>query len=266
MLEVLAERWPATREPILLAWKRGWLKPPSGVGVATLADGRRLECNLEDRTQRRMFYDRFEPTETATVRSLLGPGDVVIDVGAHIGWFTTLAGKAVGEAGHVYAFEAYPPNFERLQDNVRRNAAGNVTARHVALSDRAGSVEVGVQTGSDSGSVTALGRERASTVEVTAERLDDVLGVQTSPIALLKMDVEGFEANVLKGAPQTLLLVQKVLIEINPHALQAAGSSAAELMAILAEAGLTASTELREKGLRRLKRGRTSTNLLVARE
>lgn len=265
LLRTLAERVPLTREPILLAWKRGWLRPPRGVAVAILADGRQLESDLEDRVQRRMYFDRFEPAETAFVRSILRPGDVVIDIGAHIGWFATIAARLVGDRGQVQAFEAYPPTFERLQGNICRNGFNNAAAHALALSDEPGEVEIGVQAGSDSGSVTALKRPREVTVRVPTARLDDVLSPIPDDVALLKIDVEGFEGRVLRGAPETLKHVRTVLIELNSGALKAAGSSSVELLQILAAAGLTEVADLKVRGVRRFKRSVYVRNVVVTR-
>ena len=66
--------------------------------TALLRDGRRLQCQLADRTQRTMYFGLFEPRETRLLAELLNSGDTFIDVGAHIGWFTTVAARYVGGA------------------------------------------------------------------------------------------------------------------------------------------------------------------------
>ena len=74
----------------------------------------------------------WEPAATAAFRSLLSPGDVCVDVGAHVGYYTLLASKLVGPAGHVFALEPAPSTFEALSSNLASNAVTNVTALRFA--------------------------------------------------------------------------------------------------------------------------------------
>ena len=74
----------------------------------------------------------WEPNITAAVRQLLAPGDVCIDVGAHVGYHTLLMSRLVEEHGHVFAFEPSPARFFELTSNLARNGSTNVTALNVA--------------------------------------------------------------------------------------------------------------------------------------
>src|SRR5437867_3185244 len=69
----------------------------------------------------------FEPFETQLVQQMVRPGDVVLDVGANIGYYTLIFAELVGEQGHVYAFEPDPRNFAFLAKNVHSNRYRNVT-------------------------------------------------------------------------------------------------------------------------------------------
>src|SRR5437870_2877368 len=82
----------------------------------------------------------YEPFETQWIQYLVRPGDVVLDIGAHIGYYTTLLSQLVGVHGKVVAFEPDPTNFTLLQQNVARIACTNVTLYNLALSDRNGTV------------------------------------------------------------------------------------------------------------------------------
>ena len=90
------------------------------------------------------------------------------------------------------------------------------------------------------------------------------MAAELGSIALLKIDVEGWEAHVLRGAVQTLPRTAHVLIEINQWALRKAGSSREEVLGLLQAAGFGTFTPLTEKGLRRLHRS-DITNVLATR-
>jgi FkbM family methyltransferase len=198
-----------------------------------------------------MYLGLFEPAESRLVRELLAPGDTFVDVGAHIGWFATIAAGRVGAAGQVVAIEPYPANAAVLRDNLTRNRCRNVRVLGSAMGSTQGTLTLA--RGADSGGVTALDWVRDGRVEVPVTTLDEAVA-DVGPIALVKIDVEGWEAHVLRGAPRALARARSVLIEINPPALRKAGSSAGELSGLLAEAGFTTFRQVAEGGLRRLHR------------
>jgi FkbM family methyltransferase len=211
-----------------------------------------------------MFLDRYELAETALVRTLSRPGLVVVDVGAHIGWYSTLAGLTVGATGRVFAFEADAANEVLLRRNIELNSLDEcVTALRVAVTDEPGTLQIGRQAGSDSGSSTAAPRDRPATAPVPAAPLDQLV---TDPrrIALLKVDVEGLEPAVLRGGEETLRRTDAVLIELNESALNACGSSTDEVLSLLEAAGLSNVRPVSPRGLDRLRRGGV-LNALVTR-
>jgi FkbM family methyltransferase len=241
---------PAVGYPLLLAWARGWLPTPDGEATAALTGGRKLRCQLADRTQRTMYLGLFEPRETELVAELLGPGATFIDVGAHIGWFTTIAAARVGGAGDVVAFEPYPATAALLRENVARNQCRNVRVVQAAVGSRPGTLTLGMS-GSDSGSVTALDWAGNGRTEVPLTTLDEVTA-GGGQVALIKIDVEGWEAHVLRGGPGTLARTRYVLTEINPPALARAGSSPDEVTGLLRAAGFIRFVPVVQRGLRRL--------------
>jgi FkbM family methyltransferase len=250
---------PLVGYPLLLCWKKGWIPNPGGCATALLKDGRRLRCQLADRTQRTMYLGLFEPRETRLLGRLLECGDTFIDVGAHIGWFATMASRCVRERGHVVACEPYPSNAAMLKVNLALNGCRNVRVVEAAASSRPGTIAL-AGSGGDSGSVTALSWAREGRVQVPATTLDEIVG-DVSRVALMKVDVEGWEAHVLRGADQTLSHTERVLIEINPEALRKAESSADEVFGLLRRAGFTNITPVVQGGLRRLHRSAVSNAL-----
>jgi FkbM family methyltransferase len=139
------------------------------------------------------------------------PGDTVVDVGANIGFMTSLMAKAVGHQGCVFAFEPHPGLHLRLLENVRQFAdrfSGRVIAEAVALSDSEGEENLVFDSAlfaSNSGSAGLCDSsfaQGAETVRVVTAKLDRFI-VDTK-VALLKIDVEGAELRVLRGAERAL--------------------------------------------------------------
>lgn len=231
-----AVRWPVVREATTAAWNAGVGRPSARHLTVPVGDGRVLRCDMSDRTQRTMALGAFEPRETGVVRSLLRPGDTFVDVGAHIGWFTTLAGRVVGPGGTVWAAEPFASSHASLEENIALNRLDNVRVTPHAVSDHGQPLQIGVQEGSDSGSVTAGPRAAGSLTAVSSVRLDDVVPTE-APVRLVKIDVEGFEAKVLAGATAVLSRTDHVLVELNESALEANGTTGAAIRSALRALG-----------------------------
>jgi FkbM family methyltransferase len=152
----------------------------------------------------------FDPCVTETLYRLIDPGEVVADVGANLGYMTSLGAARVGPGGKVLAFEPHPRAYELLERNVARwrdiEAAGPVELHQVALSDAPGEGEL-FSGGTDEFdlAVASLGDDRhppmgAGTegISVPLAPLDQIEGADR--IGVMKVDVEGHEPGVLRGA------------------------------------------------------------------
>ncbi len=184
----------------------------------------------------------WEPYESALVLQLLGPGDVFVDVGANIGYFSLLAAAAVGEAGAVHAFEPDPENFALLQASASLNGlAGIVRARRAALSDRDGQARLFLSEDNlGDHQVFAAGEGRRS-LPISLLRGDDALRREVRRIDLLKVDTQGAEYAVMAGLMpllQELREPPRILIELTPLSLRQAGSSGRALIELLARLAL----------------------------
>jgi FkbM family methyltransferase len=254
--------FPLIGYPLLLCWQKGWLPKPHREVTVRLSGPRFMRFRLAVTCQRTMSLGLFEPAESRLITKLLSPGDTFIDVGAHIGWFSTLAASCIGSAGQVIACEPYPANVTALRENLALNDTGNVSVVEAALGKGPGTICLAHA--GDSASVTALDWAHEGAVEVLMRTLDDV-AVGASAIRLLKLDVEGWEPQVLRGATQTLSRTSNVLIEINRPALKHAGSSPDEVFDLLRSAGFTSFSRVTQTGLRRLLRSDDVINVLVGR-
>jgi FkbM family methyltransferase len=227
--------WTARLLQLLLLRAPGFAR---GNAVAVFSSGLSMQLDLRDRTQAVMFCGTYELAESRMLQDLLGPGDVFVDVGAHVGWFTLRAARLVGESGTVHAFEPYPPNAEILRRNISRNHLRNVEIYDVAISDARGTARIARLAGSDSGSPTLGTRGSADEFDVPTARLDDALPHETYP-ALVKIDVEGHERDVLKGARETLRRARALLIEVNTSPLGSNGHAVERVTADLRALGFT---------------------------
>lgn len=147
--------------------------------------------------------------EETFFRRYLRPGDVVVDVGANFGLTALAAFSAVGPTGQVHAFEPHPRVFGYLLGNIELNGAeAVVTARRLAIGDRSGDAFLTDYRVDDQNTIS--GTETG--VRVPAATLDEALP-DLPRIALLKIDVEGYEKFVLEGATRTLERVDCVYFE-----------------------------------------------------
>lgn len=135
------------------------------------------------------------------IRRFLRPGDLVVDAGANIGLMAVTAARLVGPRGRVVAIEAHPRTSAYLRHHVALNGLTNVDVHNVALGDGAGSVHLAEHPGDDAQNHIATGDGRG--VEVPMVPLDRLLPPDR-PVALLKVDVEGYEKFVLSGASRAL--------------------------------------------------------------
>jgi FkbM family methyltransferase len=144
----------------------------------------------------------YEAGTLAAMGSFLRPGDVFVDVGASVGQMTMEASRLVGPSGTVLAFEPHGGRFAELVNTVAANEVHNVLCFPCGLGAEPGDVSLFTDRGSPS-MVALPGSDRAESVPVV--RLDDVLAAHSvGPVRMIKIDVEGFERQVLAGAPATL--------------------------------------------------------------
>lgn len=173
----------------------------------------------------------YEPATSLLAVGALRPGDVAIDIGAHVGYFSMLFRLAVGPTGSVYAFEPMPETYRRLLRNVMLNRYTNVLPLPLAMADRSGTAVFHIDTGNE-GECSLLETAGNQTVEVQVTSLDDLFrdGLPARP-RVMKMDAEGVELSILNGGRQFFehMAPDMVICEINRGALAKAGIGEPEL-------------------------------------
>jgi FkbM family methyltransferase len=188
------------RDRVFDLYCRAWRK----VGcdqVARTQFRTKIFCDLRDKIPATIFhFGLWEPDISHLIARLLSKGDVFVDVGANIGYYSLLASRLVGGAGAVVAVEASPQIFSRLQANIRANQAVNVRAVNVAAADEAGQVTIYSGPRQNSGASSTLKEWRNGEAEavVAALPLDKILtNGERSKVRLIKIDVEGAETPIL---------------------------------------------------------------------
>ena len=174
-----------------------------------------------------MSLDAFEVETTKLFETLIKPGTVVIDVGAHVGYYTLLAARAVGPTGKVFAFEPDESNYSLLIKNIEINGYTNVVAVKQAVSNYVGYSTLELSPWhSGIHHIDYSGRKQSNSVQVETTTIDTFLGNHEIPgIGLVKIDVEGSEQRVLDGMSQLLENAGElnVILEYHPPLLERAG-------------------------------------------
>ncbi len=194
-----------------------WLKPGDYVDDYLLCDG------------------VWEPHLVRQFETALRGEGWFFDVGAHIGSCTLAAAKILGTRGRVAAFEPTPATFARLAENVKVNDVENVTLVNLAAGSTPGLAML------DGGDDYNSGRSRVAAdggqpcAVTTLDAFWTALG--RPPVQLIKIDVEGFELDVLLGARELLATGPALLLELTPVGEPAALPRAREVLGLVASAG-----------------------------
>ena len=152
-----------------------------------------------------LLFDSYEPATTFVFERLVAPGDLVVDVGAHWGYFTLLAATLCGETGRVIAFEPLPRNVSVLTKNIQANRFHNVEVVAKAVCDGEGVAKLFLSRGSSGNSLIALppGAEPApgqsECLPVDTVTLDGFFAPLSRKPTLVKMDIEGAELAAFDG-------------------------------------------------------------------
>jgi FkbM family methyltransferase len=212
--------------------------------------GATVSVDAGDVTGRYIYYFGMkEPNLTEWIARRLRPGDVFVDVGANIGYFSLLASGLVGDSGKVIAVEALPKIFERLVSNVKANRASNVRTVCSAAWDRRQTLTLYTRADRPPGTTTA--------VPILADRwrLEDKCQVSAAPLSailrpyemravrLVKIDVEGAEWHVVAGMTPLLQVCRddlEIVIEVTRKALVADGKCPEDLLDFFASWGFHA--------------------------
>jgi FkbM family methyltransferase len=226
----------------------GRLRPffpmPNGIRVASFPGDLRLRLDLKESHQRDLFFGLYDYTELALLREALSEGGDFIDVGAHIGFYTVAAALAIPQGrGDVVALEPHPRAREQLLANLQLNEVqANVIPQ--AAGEASGESLLHVPPSDDPSWSSLLDGKlqhegQAIGVQVTTvDRVNETLGLHP---AVVKIDVEGYELPVLRGARTTLFEHRPLLV------CEVSEDTAVDAATLLAEAGYAPYRPVRKK-------------------
>ncbi len=169
-----------------------------------------LKRSLED------FPIHGEPFTVSLFQRFITPGSVIFDVGANIGVYTIIGAKKTGTFGNVYAFEPDPRNYKFLRRNIKSHHLVNVRAVNKAIANTVGDVTLYIHGDPTSSrivksswraeGIVGIHRVEVTTIDKFAETY------KISNIDVMKMDVEGAELEVIKGAERTLQKLNSAVV------------------------------------------------------
>ena len=205
---------------------------PAEESVVTVRSGagKGLKLPIDPQLEKYYWTGNHEPHVQRVLERELKPGMCVWDIGAHIGFFATIAGRLVGDSGTVVAFEPMPETRDRLRRSADLNGLSNITIEAFAVADTSGHRML-YPPATDSGTDQAFGDEDFTTmwslvdpppetdgIEVECRRIDELSATLPWP-DLIKIDAERAESEVVAGGIELLSQRKtKVLIEISDAA------------------------------------------------
>ena len=180
----------------------------------------------------------YEKNETNFVKDSVNKGDVVIDIGANIGYYTLMFAKLVGDTGKIYSFEPDPRNFLILEKNIQINGYNNVILEKKAVSNKLGKSTLYVNENS-AGSSMHKPNNVVNQIYVDLITLDNYFEVNAITPDFIKIDIEGYELNALKGMESILQSSDKtkIMIEYNPLTKKEFNSDPMDNLTFLSELG-----------------------------
>jgi FkbM family methyltransferase len=198
---------------------------------APLGRGVRLRVPMNDFVGRAIFYfGDLDPKITWLCDRIIRPGDTVLDVGANLGWITARMARKVGPTGQVHAFEPNPRVADLLAQSVATSQLRNVHLHRIALGDKSGQLDLHV-TRTNAGMASLVYGHNSTTpiypadstdvIKVPVRTLTEIFANDPQPptrIRLVKLDVEGYEPQVLTGAAsffKQINLPDAILFELN---------------------------------------------------
>jgi FkbM family methyltransferase len=210
----------------------------------TLPAGMKMNLGIEDVIERTLLTTgQWDPIIEQTLRACLEPGDVMLDVGANIGYFSLLGSQLVGPTGQVVSFEPSIRALSKLTTHLCINQCNNVTVCSQAMGDSVGTEHLNWAPSSNiGGSTIARGTPSQGQSELIAiRRLDDVCDEMNLAPSFVKLDVEGFELYALRGARRTLQTHHPMVVcELTNDFLQDHGQSGSQMLRFMRDLGYDA--------------------------
>jgi len=181
----------------------------------------------------------WEPLETNLVKNTIKEGDVVLNIGANIGYYTLLAARLVGPKGKVYAFEPDKTNFEIIKKNIRINNYENIIPVNKAVLNKTGKAKLYLSTENKGSHRIYQAGDSRKYVEIDVVSIDDFFKNKEDKVDFILMDIEGSEAKAFEGMKKVLRKNKKVkiLTEFWDWAIEKAGDDSQKFIEEIVKTG-----------------------------
>lgn len=189
--------------------------------------GYKIKLDLDENIQRGIFMGCFEPDETIWVKHLVKPGNVFVDIGSNIGYYSFIASGIVGDSGKVFSIEPHWGSMQAFKENIERCNIKNIVPIRIGIGDCERQEELyecidkldGLKINSCSCSrgLPTKGNQMRKIAITTLDKLAEYNNIDH--IDFLKMDIEGMEVDAILGMDRLLSegRVKRMLIEINDY-------------------------------------------------
>jgi FkbM family methyltransferase len=206
------------KERIVDYFRKFFTFPEGSIRKAIIDDDIPILVDIFERIQSYMYFiGEFERHETRKFIHSIRSDDVVIDLGANIGYFSLIASKYIGSKGHVFAFEASPKVYELLCKNCSLSNK-NISPFNLAVADQEGTLKFNLPQNPQEQGSGSLSKNNMGDIEVESLSIDRF--AQTEKITrldLIKMDIEGAEIKALLGMKEVISKYKpKILFEFSP--------------------------------------------------
>ena len=189
------------------------------------------------------IFKIYEPNQTEIVKKYVHEGDIVVDIGAHVGYYTLLMAQLVGKNGKVYSFEPDPVNFQLLKKSVEINGFENVVLIQKAVSNITDKVKLFL--GDNDSAINRiydakLGDAKES-IDVESIRIDEYFKENDELIDFIKIDSEGSEIKIINGMKQFLSRNQELVMmtEFFPFLIKKSGDEPNQYLKSLEKSGFS---------------------------
>lgn len=219
-----APKFPG-RDYLIEKLPKWFLKPAKGPVTVKTRFGFAIQLDpVFDKNIENIIYERgvYEQGTTEYIRETLKGGGCFVDVGANIGYLSMVAASKVGETGCVHSFEPVSSTYEILNKNKDLNAFSQMNTHNFALGNSSEKLIIYSEK-ENRGGASITNKRSSKGEEIDVKRLDD-LGIKER-IDLIKVDVEGFEWEVLKGAAEKIREDKPIIIVEYSNDRESSGSS-----------------------------------------
>jgi FkbM family methyltransferase len=178
------------------------------------------------------FNGNFEPVETEIVKKEIKENDIILDIGANIGYYSLIFAQLTGKSGKVYSFEPDPTNFEILKKNILVNKHENVILENKAVSNKEGNLKLYLSTENNGMHRIYPSKWCKDSIDINSIKIDNYFNIKKQKIDFVKLDIEGAEYDALLGMESIIQNNENIIIfiEFVPASLEEHGTNPEDVL------------------------------------